>query len=277
MSRVGALALALLCLALTGTQAGAEGGYVQRLAEPLPAPPPPLLPRIAIIIDDLGNNPAADRRAVDLPGPIACSFLPVATAFQELARRAHASAKEVLLHQPMEAVGHLPLGPEALLSRMGEAEFRAVLNRNLAAVPYVVGLNNHMGSRLTANKRYMSWLMSELAGRQGFFFVDSRTVGATVAAGVASQFGVPQTRRDLFLDNEPTPKSVSRQFEALLKHARTTGTALAIGHPKPATLSLLELRLPELSREGIELVPVQTLIEQRQSILLATETKSAEF
>lgn len=219
------------------------------------------IPRIAIIIDDLGYHLAAGRRAISLPGPVAFSFLPFAPRAAVLARAAHERGKEVLLHLPLQAqtVGaraepaeiHLDMSRERLGTTFGEA---------LASVPYVIGINSHRGSLLTRHPGQMQWLMEEIGAHEQLFFIDSYTTHLSVALQIANEAGIDAVKRDVFLDPDPAPETVAREFERLKRLARQRGSALAIGHPYPATLDLLERELPKLADEGIELVNVSELV-----------------
>ncbi len=223
-------------------------------------------PRIAIIIDDIGDREAEGVRATMLDGPVALAFLPHAPYTATLAERAHAQNKEVMLHLPLQALSGKDLGPGAITLDTGEAEFSRVLAAGLASVPHVTGVNNHMGSLLTRHPGHMAWLMNELNARTPLFFVDSYTAVESVAFPLATEVGVPAIRRDVFLDTDPSPEQVAFQFERLLKLARAEGSALGIGHPYPATLELLEHELPRLAAEhGVELVTVRELIAYRSS------------
>lgn len=221
-------------------------------------------PRIAIIIDDIGDREAEGVRATTLAGPVALAFLPHAPYTSMLAQRAHAQEKEVMLHLPLQALSGKALGPGAIMLDTSEAEFRRVLAAGLASVPYVTGVNNHMGSLLTRHPGHMGWLMEELRMRTPLFFVDSYTAVESVAFPLATEAGVPATRRDVFLDTDPSPEQVAFQFDRLLAVARSEGSALGIGHPYPATLELLERELPRLAVvHGVELVTVRELIAYR--------------
>lgn len=216
--------------------------------------------RIAILIDDVGDNRALGERALALPGPVSYAFLPHTTYAPMLARIAHSKGRDVLLHAPMESEARQQLmGPGALTMQMSEPDLRAQLRKNLASIPFVRGFNNHMGSVLTKDSTRMSWLLDE-ARSQSLFFVDSRTTSHSVAGPTARKLGVPTLGRDIFLDHEDNAAAVERQLERLLKLARERGHALAIGHPRPATLQVLERRLPRLADAGIELVPVSALL-----------------
>lgn len=253
----------------------ADGGIVQRRA-PVVAPAPATAeivdrytdarPWVAIIIDDLGNRPE-DRLAALLPGPVACSFLPHTPHAVELAQLAARNGKEVLLHQPMQASGQNRQGPGALRLTMDRASFRDTINNNLASLPHVSGVNNHMGSLLTSHSQAMGWLMEELRRYPSMFFIDSRTTSSTVASRVASKFQIPSSSRDIFLDNRTDPESLLAQFNHLIKVARAQGSAIAIGHPYPETMAFLRTHLADLERQGISLQPVSEVIRLRKPAL----------
>ena len=232
------------------------------------------LPGIAIIIDDLGYRQGPARRVLDLPGAVACAFLPDGPHTAKLARQAHARQKEVMLHLPMQPVGDFSAGQEdgVLTLDMTQQQFVRTLRANIEAVPYVSGLNNHMGSLLTRHPGTMAWLMQALNEDGDLFFVDSRTTSATVARQLAGEYGIPSMSRNVFLDNETDPESVRAQFRRLLEIARREGTALAIGHPYPATLAVLEEQLSQLADQGIQLLPVSRLIELQNERRLAWQT-----
>ncbi len=221
-------------------------------------------PAVSIIIDDMGKRLAAGQRVLALPGPVACAFLPRARHTRSLAKLAHASGKEVMLHLPMDSVDRRPLDPGGVTLDMTERQFVSMVQTNLNSVPHAIGVNNHMGSLLTRHPGHMRWLMSAMRGYPGLFFVDSRTTVETVARLVAEENGVPNSERNVFLDNLPQPDEIAYQFRRLIRLAREQGTALAIGHPKPQTLALLEQQIPELKQQGIRLLPVSKLIELQQ-------------
>ena len=220
--------------------------------------------RIAIIIDDLGDQELHGRQAVALPGAVTLAFLPGTPHAAELAEQAHRHGKEVMLHLPMESVNHKRLGPGGLTMNMTEHEFLSTVRADLASIPYVRGVNNHMGSLLTRAPGQMDWLMTELSARGDLYFVDSRTTRETVAARLALEHNVPTADRNVFLDNDPSPKAIRRQLRTLLYDARREGMAIAIGHPHPGTLAVLARFIPTLAAAGVELVPVSQLIQARQ-------------
>jgi len=218
------------------------------------------LPRLAIIIDDLGNNVALDRRALQLPGPVTASILPLTPNSAEEANIARAKGLLVIAHLPMQAENSKALGLGGLTEQMKENEFKKQLAQDLDSIPNLNGASNHMGSRLTRNRKAMQWLMEGLKTRQPLFFLDSRTTGGSVAAASARDAGIPVLERDVFFDHDRNQADIEKQFERMLQVARRKGSAIAIGHPYPETLAVLEKRIPQLSRQGFQLVRLNELL-----------------
>lgn len=229
---------------------------------------PSTWPVIALIIDDLGDGAQLGRRALALPGPVACSILPHTPYGYEFAVTAHARGKEVLLHQPLEAqANNSLLGPGAIMLDQSHEQLRTTLLGNLDSLAHVSGVNNHMGSLLTQHAEPMSWMMAQIKQTRGpageLFFVDSYTSVDTRALERARAAHIPAARRDVFLDNVQDKEQVAAQFEALKNAARRRGYALGIGHPYEVTLSLLDEVLPGLADKGYRLVSVRDLIRVR--------------
>ena len=216
--------------------------------------------RIALIIDDMGYRKSAGEQALALPGKVTYAFLPQTPHAWEQATQAHELQREVMLHLPMESDMDNPLGAGALTLDMSQREFLVTLERNLASVPYVSGVNNHMGSLLTRDPTAMRWLMGRLR-EAGLYFIDSRTTDATVAERVAQVHQVASARRHVFLDYSQDEGVVREQLDKLIQTARRQGSAIGIGHPYPETLAVLAQELPKLQAEGIELVPASVLTQ----------------
>lgn len=219
-------------------------------------------PRVAIIIDDMGYHLANGRRAIELPGPVSFSFLPGAPRARVLAEQAHLLGKDILLHLPLQAANdEANPEPSEIHIDMSRERLGYTFAAALASVPYVVGVNSHRGSLLTRHPGHMQWLMEEIRDRDSLFFIDSYTHHESVALQIALENGVAAMRRDVFLDPDPSPQAVEREFKRFKALARKRGRALAIGHPYPATLELLERELPRLVDEGFELVRVSELLQ----------------
>jgi polysaccharide deacetylase 2 family uncharacterized protein YibQ len=220
----------------------------------------PPTPRVAILIDDIGYQPAADLDALGLAGAYSYAVLPHAPHGARFSAAANALGRDSLLHLPMEAEhSNNLLGPGALRRRMDETAMTTTLAAALASVAPVVGINNHMGSRLTREPRAMRRLALSL-GRAAprLFFVDSRTTPRTVAADVLRKAGIPVLERDVFLDHLRNPSAIRRQLERLVRLAHRRGSALGIGHPYRETLSVLRGFRPGAA--GVRLVPVSALV-----------------
>ena len=221
-------------------------------------------PRIAIIIDDLGYHLANGKRAIRLPGPITFSFLPGSPRARLLAEDAHEHGKDVLLHLPLQAHssdGWQEPEPSEIGLDMSREALSAVVEEALQSVPHVIGVNSHRGSLLTRHPGHMQWLMEEIRDREGLFFIDSYTHHESVALQIAYETGVSATKRDVFLDPDRSSETVAREFERMKTLARQRGQVVAIGHPYPNTLELLERELPLLLEEGFELVNVSELVQ----------------
>jgi polysaccharide deacetylase 2 family uncharacterized protein YibQ len=218
-------------------------------------------PRIAIIIDDLGYQLEAGRRAIMLPGPVAFAILPGTPHSKRLAQFANDRGKDVLLHLPLEAVNYRgPAEPGGMTLDMTRNAFSTTFAEAMETVPYAVGVSSHRGSLLTRHPGHMAWLMQEIGERDNLFFIDSYTTHESVALTAAAEAGINATRRDVFLDHEQTVEAIFRELERLKKVARRKGRAIAIGHPFPETLEVLERELPALQEEGFELVTISELL-----------------
>jgi uncharacterized protein len=219
----------------------------------------PSVPRIAIVIDDLGNDVPAVERIARWPYEVCGAVLPVLPASSRTARQLEESGKQVLLHLPMEPRNpRMRPGPGVVLRSQTEEQIAQTLESDLDSVPGAAGVSNHMGSAATADSRVMRAVARVLA-RRGLFFLDSRTTGATVAGEAAREERVPTVSRRVFLDDVATEVEVRKALDELIARARTEGFAVGLGHPYAATLAVLERELPTLSQRGVRLVPVSEL------------------
>lgn len=245
---LGVLAIGLVATGPVSAQAASRGEQ-----------PPPT---IAIIIDDMGHDPVQGERLIKLDQPITLAFLPYRRYTRTLAEDAHARGKEIMLHAPMANTHNYALGPGGLEPDMDELTTTSTLRRALQSIPYVQGVNNHMGSLLTQKRNNMDWIMSELV-QYPLYFVDSRTIATTVAADSAAAHRVPNMTRDVFLDHRQTEEFVDRQFKLLIETAKRNGTAIGIGHPHQVTVDYLEKHLPLLDAQGIAIATVSGLWAMR--------------
>jgi polysaccharide deacetylase 2 family uncharacterized protein YibQ len=217
--------------------------------------------RVALVIDDLGRS-IDDVAALERLGvPLTYAVLPFETATAEVAAALGRRGEEVIVHLPMQPADGADPGPGALLETMTDDELVAATRTALDAVPGAVGVNNHMGSVLSSDRRAMRAVLGVIAQRR-LFFLDSRTSAETVAYRTATGLGIPAAERHVFLDPEPGAAAIRHQFSRLLDLARRRGSAVAIAHPHPTTLEVLATEIPEARRLGYELVPLSFLIER---------------
>jgi uncharacterized protein len=237
---------------------------------PRPAEPESALPRvkprqkrarggdIVLIIDDLGFDGQPLDKVMALDPNLNCSILPNGTRATEFAERLHARGFEVLCHLPMQPIGHEAPGRNAILTSMDDAEIARVTRENVQAIPYARGVNNHMGSLATTDRRVMTIVLGALPA--GMYFVDSRTTGGSIAAQVAREMNVRTATRNVFLDDVATETSVRKQLAALAAAAESHGTAVGIGHPHPVTLRVLTEELPGLRERGFRFVRASSVV-----------------
>lgn len=228
-------------------------------ATPRPSPRPGSRGRLAILLDDGGYSLDLVPLVVALPRSVAVSVLPFLPHSAEVAAAVHRGGHEVWLHLPMEAGSGENPGPGAVKVGMSPDEIRTTVHSALNSVPHAVGVNNHMGSKATADLRTMTWVMQELSAR-GVAFVDSRTSVDTVAEAAARSQGVPTGRRHVFLDNDRNRRAIRLQLAEAVYRSRTEGPIIAIGHLVPVTVEVLEEELPTLDARGVTLVPPTKLV-----------------
>ncbi|MGI9500695.1 MAG: divergent polysaccharide deacetylase family protein [Geminicoccaceae bacterium] len=231
-------------------------------------------PIIAIVIDDLGLNRSNTAAFNGLPSPLTLAFLPYAGRIEAQTEAALAAGHELLLHLPMEPIGSAWPGPDALTTKIDQEEFTARLIKNLSRFEGFVGINNHMGSRLTADRSRMEVVMRELRERD-VLFLDSKTSARSVASDIAGLNGVPNTTRDVFIDNVIDVGAIKRQLVLAESVARQSGSAVAIGHPHGATIQALRDWLPSLEARGFALAPISAVVARRacsRGVLIAAET-----
>ena len=222
----------------------------------------PRILRACIIIDDLGEDEHAAERLLRLPYPITYSVLPHLPHSPATAEAAYRGGREVMLHLPMEPQPGAPAspGPGEIKVGMTNEEVARLIAGDLASVPHVRGVNNHMGSRATANAALMAEVMHSLAGRH-LYFVDSRTTAATTALEAARRAGIPAFYRSVFLDDTETVEYTLGQLRQFRRAIEKNGAAIAIGHPHASTIAALAQFLPELARDDIQIVPASELVQ----------------
>lgn len=221
---------------------------------------PPGHGKIAIILDDWGYNLRQVPYLASVRQPFTVSILPGLAHSADVAQAAKRSGHEVMLHLPLEAEdAHAPREAGTILTTMSKQEVLQQVDKSLAAVPFVSGVNNHQGSKATEDPRLMETIFSRIK-RRNLYFVDSMT-GHSVCAQVARQVHLKFGQRSIFLDNEGDPAKIRAQLTQLAAVAAKKGKAIGIGHDRPVTLRVLQESLPELEHAGYELVPASRITD----------------
>ncbi|MGV8073887.1 MAG: divergent polysaccharide deacetylase family protein [Syntrophobacteraceae bacterium] len=234
-------------------------------APPLPWYAPSLTPpvaRVAIVIDDFGQNAEVAGKFLTIPIPLTFAVLPYEAHSKEIAELAHSNHHEVLLHIPMEPKGFpkVNAGPGSLLLTMTGDAVRKSFKTAMDFSPYISGVNNHMGSRFTEDSDRMKVVLSEVHYR-GLYFLDSYTSPQSVGCSVARELNMPYLRRDVFLDHSRSEAFIRSQLNTLIRKAKVQGAALAIGHPHEITLQVLMQEASRFEKEGIAVVPAKELVQ----------------
>jgi hypothetical protein len=228
-----------------------------------PVPPDRPRPRIAIIVDDLGQNLATARELLAIDLSLTFSVMPHTEKAREVAELAHRRGREVMLHIPMEPHSYPAAdpGPGALFAGMAPETVKQKVRDYLQRVPHTVGGNNHMGSRYTELRPGMAAVL-EVMRSENLFFVDSRTSARSVAVDEARRAGVSFAARDVFLDNVREVDAIAREVRKLAGLARRRGQAIGICHPYPQTIAALRQEAAVLRSQGVLVVPASSLVSK---------------
>ncbi len=218
------------------------------------------LPLVAIIIDDMGYDKKIAKKLSQLNGGITFSILPHSPYQESIARLAHKNGLGTMLHLPMEPFEYPQVdpGPGTLLTTLTPDQLIRTLKNNLAAVPHIKGVNNHMGSKMTAESSQLYQIFSILKKRN-LYFIDSRTSVKTVCKPSARLFQIPFAQRDVFLDHFQEPDFIRKQIKELIRIAQRHGQAVGIGHPHTITYEILREMMPELQKK-VKLVPASEIV-----------------
>lgn len=216
---------------------------------------------ILVIIDDVGYNLHELEPFLSLPGPVVFAILPSVPYSRKAAEMIHDAGKTSIIHQPMQATTIQNLGDNPVLADMNEEEIDAVLTRSINEIPYAVGMNNHMGSLITADPEKMEMILRFLK-EKGMIFVDSLTTADSAVKETAEKLGMPYLHRHVFLDNEKTAEYYTAAFESGLQQAEEEGLAVLIGHVWADGLAeaLYGLYL-EAEAEGVTFISINELEE----------------
>lgn len=218
--------------------------------------------KLAIVIDDFGYRPHYENQVLAMPAQISVAVLPNAPHAREMATKAHNSGHEVLIHLPMAPLSKQPLEKDTLRPEMSSDEIERIIREAVGKVPYAVGLNNHMGSAMTSSLFGMQKVMQALE-RYDLYFLDSMTIGNSQAMRAASGTGVKVIKRKVFLDDTQNEADIRRQFNRAIDLARRNGSAIAIGHPHPSTVRVLQQMVYNLPAD-ITLVRPGSLLNEPQ-------------
>lgn len=225
--------------------------------------------RVAIVIDDFGNDMKGTEEMFKLPIPITAAVMPFLPTSKRDAQLAHEKGCDVILHLPMEPLKGKKswLGPGALTTDLSDDEIRRRVNAAIDDIPYVVGINNHMGSKVTADERVMN-IVLDICKERGLFFLDSRTTSKSVIPVISKRIRLSFTKNDIFLDELYSYQHISRQIEKLKKHIRNQDTCIAIGHvgpPGKKTAHILAKAIPALESESVRFVKLSEMVEIRRA------------
>lgn len=215
---------------------------------------------IALVIDDFSADDPLAAHFCAIPQPLTFSILPGAAGqAHTLVERVRTNGHEVLVHLPMEPKGRASAGMHAILVGLDDAEIRRRVRRALQRVPYARGINNHMGSKATADARVMRLVLSELKNRN-LLFLDSRTTASSVAYQLAVDMDLRAFKRDLFIDESADVQTIRGKLWELAEIAARAGQAIGVGHNRRETLIALLAALPQLERRGFRFVPTSRLL-----------------
>lgn len=222
-------------------------------------------PVLSLVIDDLGYSFEQARQVLNLPGEHTFAVIPETTYSQKIARYAHENGHEVILHLPMQSSVDLIMEPSALHDNMTEQQITNGVSNMIKEMPFIKGVNNHMGSKLTEMDYIMRPVMETIRQHnKNFYFLDSRTTPLSKAYQQALKAGIPSLKRDVFLDfDRDNIESLSFQFDLWLKKASKSGQAVAIAHPYQSTIELLQQKLEQVA-EDFQFMTISQLIQSQQ-------------
>lgn len=219
--------------------------------------------KLAIVIDDFGEFSADFDAFKSIEVPLTMSVLPKLHNSRRHAMGILDMGQELLLHQPMEPLNNnLHPGPGAIYAHMEREEIRSILEENLASLPEeLVGVNNHMGSRVTLEEEVMAEVLEYLKERS-LFFLDSSTVADSIAPALKEMMEMPLLINHLFIDNIDEYMYICEMLELAGERALKEGDFITIGHPRAQTARAIQSTLPLLERKGVLLVHLSSLIEE---------------
>ena len=230
---------------------------VKTLKQFKPAEKKKILPKIAVVLDDLGPSKKAAEYFFGIHVPFTLSILPQETHTSWIADEAQRLGYDVIGHIPMEAKIPHKLGKGGLYTWMTENEIRDVLERDINSIPHIAGVSNHMGSAFTEDERAMSIVMSVLKDHE-LFFLDSLTNPRSLGSALATEHNIRILKRDIFLDNKDNPDYIREQWQKAVRIAQKRGYAIVLAHPKKSTTEFLEQAFAG-DKDEVEIVPLSAL------------------
>jgi len=216
---------------------------------------------IGLIIDDFGyRNDHVSNGFLNLSGKLTYAIIPGHEYSQLFSKKAYDAGYEIIVHMPMENIGKT-YGEEeyVLMSYFQDDEIKDRISSAFDQLPESIGLNNHQGSRGTADSRVMTLLAGVIKEKKKFF-IDSRTTSNSLAETTMRKYNVQTNKRDIFLDNELDEEIINTQLLKLAELSEEKGIAIGIGHVKPQTLSVLEREIPVLQKKGFRFEFVSRLV-----------------
>ena len=215
---------------------------------------------IVLILDDVGFDHQPLTSAMTIDPNVNFAVLPNGARSMEFAATLHGRGFELLCHLPMEPEGFPRISPGdgAVLTSMSDAQIATATRANIEAIRFARGVNNHMGSRATADRRVMTNVLGALP--KGMYFIDSKTTGSSVAGSLARSMRVKTASRNVFLDDVQDAAAIRRQLAELASTAAAHGVSVGIGHMYPSTIKVLTEDAPKLRADGFRFVRASAVV-----------------
>ena len=220
--------------------------------------------KLSILIDDFGYRQHEENQVLQMPKAVSVAIFPNAPDSQMMMNKAHQQGREILIHLPMAPLSKQPLEKDTLTPSMSAAEVKRIVDQAISNIPYAIGINNHMGSAMTSSLTGMENVMQAM-NAHNLFFLDSMTIGNTQSVKAAQGTRVKVIKRNVFLDDVQNETEIRHQFERAIQLARKNGYAIAIGHPHPTTVKVLQQMLPNLPADIVLVRPSDLLNEPQRS------------
>lgn len=263
LDRMNSFMLKLIVIITVLFTGFAGGGMSQANAAPVESAEPAR--QVAIVIDDFGNKMNGTEEMLRLPVKFTVAVMPFMPTTKQDAEEAHRLGHDVIVHMPMEPNRGLRkwLGPGAITADLSDAEIRKRIEDAIDNVPHAIGMNNHMGSKITADERVMHIILM-VCKERGLFFLDSRTTHKTIVPKVTKELKVPLLSNDLFLDDVITEQHITKQIGEIRKHLESNDSCIAIGHVGASgmkTAAVLKQTIPQMqSNYNVQFVKLSSML-----------------